>query len=191
MTRFGVPACVRASTVGGPDVRRPIAIDVAPAGDAVGAIHRLGDHATSDSRGFRVFRLPSSVFRRQFLGLRLRRERDRLPVRRPRGVPGAAGNVGDRACFAAGHRHHVDLRRLRTAVLFDRTHEGEPAAVRRPARRCVAAAAGQTAAAARCRQSSRSRSPCRTDPPFRRRSRGRRPPAIRPARSADRRPRRT
>ena len=87
----------------GPDVRRPIAVDVAEAGDAVGAVDGLGDDAhVALARLVACGLLASVTSARRACG---RRERDRLAVGRPLGVAGAARHVGDGPRLAAGHGH--------------------------------------------------------------------------------------
>ena len=122
-----------------PDLGRAIAIDVAEARDAVGAIDRFGDDAhVGFSRlvGRRLLR------RGQIGGTRGRRKGDRLAVRCPLRVARTARDVGDGPRLAArDHGHDVDLSRLRPAVLLDGAEKGQPAAVGRPARAGIAGAA--------------------------------------------------
>ena len=127
-----------------PDLGRAIAVDVAEARDAVGAIDRFGDDAHvgfSWLVGCRLLR------RRQIGGTRGRREGDRLAVGCPLGVARAARDVGDGprlapdiAAWAARAMTWICAGCGRPSFSTERT-KCQPAAVGRPARAGVAGAA--------------------------------------------------
>ena len=127
----------------GPDVGGPIAIDKTITGDTVGAVDRFGDHPHVAFPGLVAGWLVTGRLRRgrQIRWPCGRREDDRLAVGRPLRIAGAARDVRDGPRFAPGHRHDVDLRRLRSPILLDRSDEGQPPAVRRPPRSSIADAA--------------------------------------------------
>ena len=113
-----------------PDLRRAIGIDVTGAGDAVGAVSRVGDHAnvalafrSIAARGF------GRLVGAQFIGPRGGGKCDRLAVGGPRRRSGAARDVGDRPRLAAAHAHDVDLRRLHTALCLGGANERQARSV--------------------------------------------------------------
>ena len=129
-----------------PDLRRAIGIDVTGAGDAVGAVSRVGDHANVAlalrpiaARGFGR-RL---VGARQFIGPRGGGKCDRLAVGGPGRRSGAARDIGDRPRLAAAHGHDVDLRRLHAALCLGGANERQARSVGGPSRAAVSRAGGE------------------------------------------------